>query len=254
MVKFIYTLLCFRSLNCKIVFAILFILLFTKNIFALGSLITIRNTYFYTTNDFQSERYYITAYNVFKVVDLKSSLEGKRYFFMVENNIIKKNLEGSGFIYADLENNKDIQLFLEIPQNKEDLLDYYLINPYSLVKTTQTFQTDIFPFLNWQEVTFKLDLPERVWALDSSVIYRPNKSKKWLKELSLKLLRDKSISKNKRMKILKGIVELGYVSKEVILSLGEPLERKLNNDSLELNYDNQKIILKKDKVTQIINL
>lgn len=248
MAKFIYTLFSFK----KLVSLILLNFLYITSSFGLGSLIAIRNNYFYEKPAFNTKRYYITAYRVFKVLDIKSNEEKTRQFFMVEANFIKKIILGKGFVFTDLNKTTEekIKLFLKTPEKDADLINYYLV-PKNALKLTGNFsQPKNFLFANLYEVEYELDLPEKVWAPDSGIAYRPNRSADWLASRSLDIIKDKNISKELRTSILQGIILVGYTPKQVLLSIDEPLEKVDLGSKQEWNFGYQKIIFDNEKVTK----
>ena len=250
MEKFIYTLCNFR------IFFLLFLFFVTSNqLFAVGSLITSRNYYFFQKPSLSSKKYYIPRYQIFEVLDLHKNTKGE-YFFLIEANVNKKIIKGEGFILANdnFTENKTVELFLNIPKNETEVLNYYLAPTSAIQSTKERIKSKIFPFLVWQKVIYNFDLPEKVWAADNNVIYRINQSTQWL-DNKLKEIFAFKIKKNKRNLILAGQVSEGFSKNEVMLTLGNPIniQKKLDKKE-ELEYKNQKILLENNQVIKIIKI
>lgn len=251
MAKFIYTLLNWQKQKFNFFF-LLFFFFSINHLLASGSLITIRNYYFFEKPDLDSKRHYIARYNTFSVLDIYEDKDGK-FFFLVEVNIEKKKQKKEGFIFKNSvgENEKTVQLFFKIPEKKTDLLNYQEVLFADLKFQEDTFSSKEFPLQIWYKVEYNTDPPEKAWASESAIIYRFDKSPKWLSEKFSELVKQK-ITKDKRNKILSGIIERGYNKEEVILTLGSPLAERMENNFLELEYKDRKIIFQEEEVKQII--
>ena len=102
---------------------LLFSLLFAESLFALGSIITLRNSYFYAEPDLQSKKYYVPTYSSFKVLDI-----------FVDSD---KKERGVGFVYVNLEETEEkiVKFFKEIPLHP----DNFFFFPLSLLFFDLTF-------------------------------------------------------------------------------------------------------------------
>ncbi len=249
MAKFTCILWNFRK---KIAGLLLLFLLFYNNLFATGSLITSRNYYFFKEPSYTSQRYYIPRHQAFNVLDLYKNKEGQ-YFFLVKANVIKKKEKKIGFVFVNTTLKKDaiVQVFQKIPEKTADILNYYNLASLELKFIAEAGASKIFPFQNWYKVTYNFDVPEEVWVSESVAIYRFDKSALWL-STKFQELAAEGIARKKKNKILAGIVDKTYSKKEVLLTLGLPLETSEKNNLVELIYKDRKIILKQNIVTQII--
>ncbi len=239
----------------KLLFSALLFFLSIGSIFALGSVITTRNSYFYASPDLQSKKYYVPTYSSFKVLDIFID-SNNRIFFLVEKNTIRKKETGTGFVYVDLENTaeKKVKFFKKIPVKQEDFLGYHEVSVEFLKATGKFFPAQDVPFLNWYEVNYNIDFPEKIWAPRSRIVYRANKSLKWLDAKNQQIVDTPQVPRQIRDKILAGVVEIGYSPEHVILVLEEPAEKNSANDITEWNYEDRKIVFKNNKVFQIIVL
>lgn len=231
---------------------LLILLLLKNNLFATGSLITSRNYYFFQEPKFNSKRYYTPRYQIFNVLDLKKSKDGN-YFFLVQANVIKEKKSETGFVYVSSVTSKNqiVQLFPEIPEKEKSILDYYKI-PFSELKfTKEQVIAKKFSFQTWHKVEYNFDLPEQVWAAESAVIYRFDQPAQWLSAKFQELLTEK-IPRDKRNRILSGNIQKKCSKKEVLLTLGLPIEEIEKGELTELKYKDRIIILEKNEVTQII--
>ncbi len=236
----------------KLFFA-LFVLFFSiQSAFGLGSLITNRNSYFYADPDLRSKKYYIPTYTSFKVLDIFVDSRGK-VFFLVEKNTIRKKERGVGFVYVNLEDTKEdkVKFFKKIPIKKGDFLDYYEVSTEDLKATGKVFSSKDVPFLHWYEVDYNIDFSEKIWASNTRIAYRPNKSIEWLKAKYQQLSKTSFIPRQIRDGILAGLVEVGYTSEQVTLALDKPIKTNLTGDTLEWYYEGRKLIFKNNKVFQI---
>ena len=217
----------------------LFSLLFTESLFALGSIITLRNSYFYAEPDLQSKKYYVPTYSSFKVLDIFVDSDNQ-VFFLVKKNTIRKKERGVGFVYVNLEETEEkiVKFFKEIPIKQDNFLQYHEVSVKDLKATGKVFPTKGVPFLFWYEVNYNIDFPEKIWATNSRIAYRPNKSSKWLDTKNQQITNTQLVPRLIRDNILAGSVEIGYTPEQVILALEEPLEQNLVNDTKQQGFSN----------------
>ena len=235
----------------KYIFFFLLALTFKMQLLATGSLITIRNYYFFQEARTNSKKYYIPRYQVFDVLDIQKN-EQEGYFFLVNANVIQKKKKRIGFIYASLNSAPEelVQIFTIIPKGQE-ILNYHKVAFAELKLTKKQIISKDFPFQIWQQVEYNLDLPERVWALENAIVYRFDQSSQWLTKKLQEILKAK-IPSNKRNSILAGNIEENFSKNEVLLTLGVPKKIILKNNITHLLYQYRKIILENNKVIQII--
>ena len=239
----------------KLFFAFFILYFSIQSAFGLGSLITNRNSYFYAEPDLQSKKYYVPTYSSFKVLDIFVDSDNQ-VFFLVEKNTIHKKERGVGFVYVNLEETEEkiVKFFKEIPIKQDDFLQYHDVSVKDLKATGKRSPAKGVPFLFWYEVNYNIDFPEKIWASNRRVSYRPNKSSKWLDTKNQQITNTRLLPRLIRDNILAGLVEIGYTPEQVILALEEPLEQNLVNDTKEWNYEYRKIIFRNNKVFQIIVL
>jgi len=221
-----------------------------------GSLLVLKNTYFYKNRNKKGKRLLTRKRQAYEVVSISKS--SKSHMFKVRVYSNKNIVNESGFVIETdpelraLGQNK-IRVFAEIPSIKSDLTNFKLVPSNQLSFTGRKEMSKDFPHLTWRAVNYKANAPEEYWIAAWSGIYRPNKEARWLNKTYKRALSSK-INQQLLLKILRGLVETGYTKEQVRLALGEPLKEQIakENAQLEWIYSDRKVIFKNEKVMQVL--
>ncbi len=221
-----------------------------------GSFLILKRVYFYINANQTGKRHLSRTPKAYEVVDVKLNQKSVMYKLIVPENRIYIN--GSGFIVetdSELQKMgiKPVKVYSKVLTIESDFLDYQLVLSNQLSFTGRQEQSRAFPHITWKAVNYKTQTPKTYWVPDWSGIYRPNKNADWLNQTYLKAIRMK-IGKNRRQRILLGLVESGFTKEQVEMALGAPLKinQVENGTQEEWQYSSHKVIFKSNRVLRVI--
>ena len=221
-----------------------------------GSLLVLKNTYFYQHPTQKGKRTLTRkrqAYDVIAVMNATSS-----QMFKVRVPSKSSDINESGYVVeTDPElralGSEKIKVFAEIPLIKTDLTLFKLVPSNQLSFTGRKEISKDFPHLKWRAVNYKINIPAEYWIAAWAGIYRPDKDADWFNQTYQKAT-SKNLGQHLLTKILLGLVETGYTKEQVKLALGEPLKELIaaENNQLEWIYSDRKVIFRNNKVLQVL--
>jgi len=221
-----------------------------------GSFLILKRVYFYINANQTGKKNLSRTPKAYEVVDVKLNQKSVMYQLLVPED--QSYINGSGFIVeSDSElqkmETKQVKVYAKVLSIESDFLDYQLVSSNQLSFTGRQEQSSAFPHLMWKAVNYKTQVPKTFWVPDWSGVYRPNKSADWLNQTYRKAIR-MNIGKNRRQRVLLGLVESGFTKEQVKMALGAPLKMKRieNGTQEEWQYSSHKVIFKSDRVLRVI--
>lgn len=220
-----------------------------------GSFLVLKNTYLYPENG-KGKKLLTRVKRAYAVLNMRETKKGEVQF-LITVPWKKQVITGSGFIIQSEEDLKDaeqpmVRVFEKIPEAASDLTQYKSVLAKHLQLTGRKEVSKDFPNLIWKAVNYKTTVPRNFWVKEWAGLYRLDKPASWLGDTYKKSLKIKMATKN-RLKVLLGLIETGFTSKMVHLSLGEPIERKMDESGyLEWQYPDKRVVFKADKVQQVL--
>ena len=170
----------------------------------------------------------------------------------------KSELIGSGYILETDEELKiadadQVRVYGSLPQPGKEFTKYTLIATTDLQFTGRKEVTPKFPNIEWRSVDFKTKIPRLFWVKLVEGIYRQDKTALWLNQIYPKVSRLR-LKASSKLKILKGLIEVGFSDVQVRLALGEPTQIKISDSEEEVDwmYVGKRIVFENKKVKQIL--
>lgn len=221
-----------------------------------GSLLVLKNTYFYELPSKKGKRILTRKREAYDVIAVNNNGGSQMFKVRVPE---KANIVNEGGYVAETDPEiralgpEKIKVFSEIPTIKSDLTRYKLVPSNYLSITGRKEHSKDFPYLTWRAVNYKTNAPSEYWIAAWAGIYRPDKDADWLNRIYQKTIAQ-NLSQSLISKIMQGLVEAGYTKEEVRLALGEPVKEQIaqENNQLEWIYTDRKVIFKNNKVMQVL--
>ena len=221
-----------------------------------GSFLILKRVYFYINANQTGKKHLSRTPKAYEVVDVKLNQKSIMYKLIVPG--VRNYINGSGFIVetdSELQKmgKKPVKVYSKVLTVESNFLEYQLVLSNQLSFTGRQEKSRSFPHITWKAVNYKTQVPKTYWVPDWSGIYRPDKNADWLNQTYQKVIRMKT-DKNRRQRILLGLVESGFTKEQVEMALGEPLKTRWieNGTQEEWQYSSHKVIFKSNRVLRVI--
>ncbi|MCP4296540.1 MAG: hypothetical protein GY786_13130 [Proteobacteria bacterium] len=245
-------------MSCKIIFMLLILLCLNSKLWAAnGSFLILKSVYLYNSVDKTGKKKITKRKAAYNVDEIHFDKNEKSLLFKLNLPHLTQEVNGSGFI---LENDQELQelgekrvkVYSKLPKLGMDLSNHSLVPSQKLLFTGKKENSPDFSNLTWREVNFKIKISESLWAAEWAGIYRPDKTATWMNNTYQKVTKMK-LKGDKLLKVLQGLVEVGFNKDLVLLSIDEPQKKVLSADGdlEEWIYLDRKIIMKDNRVQRI---
>lgn len=199
---------------------------------SIGSYFTLVNTYIYSQSPRQGARTLVRPRVAFAVVDLTLDRD-ERIWYRIIHPDKTNQVQGEGWTARaphQLRGNplQQVLVFERIPTNSSIDLPAYRVPIAGLELLNESQASLRFSQLNWQKVRFRLTEPLRAWARGSAGLFRAGKSKTFLSRVYGEMV-TRNVDKEKRLRLLSGVVRIGDTLRETTWAMGDPLRRQEEN-------------------------
>ena len=218
-----------------------------------GAFLSFKNKRFFKNKNFVGPSYLNRQDKAYKVINIE--IQRSSIFLQIEYEDVEETFSGNGHIITQID--KSIQpgtTLVEVYTNffpSRNTQWKYVNIPSDKIQLTgeSEYNKNYYP-LKWHAVTYRLSNPLQLWVRASDGIYRADRDKKWMNDTFKKLSRLK-IANSKKYKILEGNIEKNFSEDQVLLTLGQPLQKVNKEETTEWSYPAYIIVFSNNIVQQI---
>lgn len=199
-----------------------------------GAYFTLVNTYIYANGPGQGARTLVRPRLSFNVVDLRLDTQDRIWFRIVYPSK-SMQLKGEGWTAKSPHqlrgtSNQPVLIFNRIPSVRpgfrgQGSMRSYRIPIADLELLNESQAGSGFAQLDWQKVRYKVTEPLLAWARGGAGIYRIGKSEAFLSRVYGEMV-TRNVGKEKRIRLLSGVIRIGDTLREAAWALGDPLRRQ----------------------------
>ncbi|MDH5752459.1 MAG: hypothetical protein OEZ59_08590 [Deltaproteobacteria bacterium] len=194
-----------------------------------GAFFTLVNTYIYSNGPLQGSRFLVRPRRAFVVFDYALDSQDRIWYriaFPDKTNTVK----GEGWTpkapHELLPSEREPVLVYSRPiARKEDTYTTVDVPVQALELLHETIISKSFPRITWQKVKYSFDTSQQAWVRGGSGIFRPGKAPDFMIRTYEEMV-TQDLEKEKRNRLLAGMVQVGDTTSDVQWALGNPLRKQ----------------------------